>query len=164
MATLSENDQFDLSSEDDFDFEVLNEDVTENVQVLDEDVRENVQVPNVDEMENVEVLNEDVTENVEVLDRDVMVNDVLAGRGGRANNHPGNQRYLGHVADLAIEYRAANDHVQRNNIVEVVVNTIHEEGGRFLRRDNVTGHWRVMTVAQIRDRVMQSFRDNRANA
>ena len=96
---------------------------------------------------------------VEVLDKDVTVNDVLYGRGGRSNNHPGNKRYLKIVADNKIEYKATKEQEIKTSIAEAIVKDIHKKGGRFLKKEGGAQSWRVMTFKEAKTKVSQALRE-----
>ena len=63
-------------------------------------------------------------------------NDVLCGRGGATNNHPGNKKFRAIVADHMSEYLAAK---KKDKIVIArrIVAQIRANGGRFLKRSPV---------------------------
>jgi hypothetical protein len=65
-------------------------------------------------------------------------NDVLRGRGGRTNAHPGNQRLLELVRPLERTY-AALKRGQKGQLSLDIVKRIHDKGGRFLGRE-VSSH------------------------
>ena len=96
---------------------------------------------------------------VEVPDANVRENDVLSGRGGRGNNHPGNRHFRQIVAEHATEYRAGNDAV-RNRVSLDIVKRIHDHGGRFLKMERGAKCWSVMKIDEVRVKVRQALRDS----
>ena len=59
--------------------------------------------------------------------------DVLCGRGGATNNHPGNKRFRAIVADHMDEYLQARKK-EKAVIARRIVDMIKNDGGRFLKR------------------------------
>jgi len=66
-------------------------------------------------------------------------NDVLCGRGGNINNHPGNIRYRAYVAKHKNEYNLTTNKITKAHISQSVIHMIHEMGGRFLTKDSTGG-------------------------
>ena len=87
--------------------------------------------------------------------------DVLVGTGKKSNNM-GNQRLRAHVKELAQVYGDGSKE-ERKALVDWVIASIHELGGRFLKEHNVDGWnvvWNEMSRDQIRNIVTQAFRNN----
>lgn len=61
--------------------------------------------------------------------------DVVFGRGGFANAHVGNQRMLGRVTGLKPRYKMATKK-HKTDMSRFIVQSIMQEGGRFLIRSN----------------------------
>jgi hypothetical protein len=59
--------------------------------------------------------------------------DVLLGRGGRSNQHLGNRRFRALIAQASAEYLLATNK-QKGLISRRIVQTIHQQGGRFLKQ------------------------------
>ncbi len=87
--------------------------------------------------------------------------DVLRGRGGRTNTHPGNQRLLEFVRPLEASY-ALLKRGQKGRLSQDVVDTVHSWGGRFLERevdDHGNERHYLMNQAGAIRLVAQKFRD-----
>lgn len=88
--------------------------------------------------------------------------DVISGRGHGANRHGGNQNYRNLVKKYKVQYIKAITDLDKHQISMQVVNEIHEDGGRFLKR--VYGHecvqWEVMDMNEIKKKVSQALREN----
>ena len=61
--------------------------------------------------------------------------DVLCQRGGLANKHPGNHRYLA-AKDALQDIYLATPKAARTGVAQQLVDQVHAWGGRFLRKDN----------------------------
>lgn len=67
-------------------------------------------------------------------------NDVLSGRGGGTNVHPGNRNFR----DLINLHRRAYLKARKNDkpaISRAIVRSIRESNGRFLKKDEKSGLW-----------------------
>lgn len=86
--------------------------------------------------------------------------DVVGGRGGRSNHHPGNRPYWIRILESRTEYqncRSDNDKARiANGILWYVRNSL---GGRFLNIDNTTKRWYVLPQAIVLDKIKQALRD-----
>mmetsp|Transcript_31696 Transcript_31696/g.76737 ORF Transcript_31696/g.76737 Transcript_31696/m.76737 type:complete len:352 (-) Transcript_31696:564-1619(-) len=88
-------------------------------------------------------------------------NDVLIIGGNRSNNE-GNKRFRALVKDLSKAYKTGSKE-SRKDLVDRVMHSVDESGGRFLKqhiddcRDRV---WRELPKDQIRKTVAQAFRNS----
>jgi hypothetical protein len=68
-------------------------------------------------------------------------NDILYGRGGRTNTHPGNIRYRDKVLELKDEYKLLTKKEKKErNLPMLVVKTMKNEKRYFLMKDK-DGLW-----------------------
>ena len=74
--------------------------------------------------------------------KDPSPNDVLYGRGGGTNHHPGNKRYRKWVEDRKVEY-VNSKRLEKPIVALEVVKKWREQSppGRFLKVDDKTGLW-----------------------
>jgi hypothetical protein len=63
--------------------------------------------------------------------------DVLLGRGGRSNHHPGNKRYREEVENFRTLYSALHTDKEKTDMSQLLVDVIQKTGGRFLEEDKV---------------------------
>ena len=72
------------------------------------------------------------------------VSDILLGRGGSINNHPGNQVFREWVKARREDYNLAPNKVEKMKIARKVMDSVHHAGGRFLQKDpSTSAHWWV---------------------
>lgn len=93
------------------------------------------------------------TEGVKFYSR----NDVLCGRGGGTNVHPGNRRFR----DLINANRRAYLKARKNDkpaISRSIVRTIREMNGRFLKKDEKQGLWFEIGDDCAREKTSQALR------
>lgn len=84
-------------------------------------------------------------------------NDVLCGRGGGTNVHPGNRRFR----DLINANRRAYLKARKNdkpNISRSIVRTVREMNGRFLKKDDKVGLWFEIGDDGAREKTSQALR------
>ena len=83
--------------------------------------------------------------------------DVLMGRGGRSNNHPGNKKYL-HAKDSMQERYMKASKEEKTGISQELVDLVHGWGGRFLKLED-GGHWYVVDNKTARKKASQTLRE-----
>lgn len=89
--------------------------------------------------------------------------DVLLGRGGMTNKHPGNIRFRDLVNGRKKEYKAIPRHRYKlkTQFAENVMRQVHAYGGRFLERvnDKSDSDWVVATDTAARKKCSQRLRE-----
>ncbi|KAL3926892.1 MAG: hypothetical protein SGBAC_013294 [Bacillariaceae sp.] len=86
--------------------------------------------------------------------------DVLLGRGGGSNHHPGNIAYRRRILDLQPKYKTL-DRDDKTTMSENVVKWLQEERrGRFLKRESKASPWYIVTDATARQKVSQALRED----
>jgi len=85
--------------------------------------------------------------------------DVLMGRGGKSNHHPGNMRYRAEIARLQEHYKKTNDKDEKTNISERLVLGVQSYGGNFLEKDE--NGWYIIDIVVARRKVSQALREDK---
>ena len=83
--------------------------------------------------------------------------DVLSGRGGGTNVHPGNRNFR----DLINMHRRAYLKARKNDkpaISRAIVRAVREANGKFLRKDEKTGLWFEIGDDAAREKTSQALR------
>jgi hypothetical protein len=88
---------------------------------------------------------------IEVDDR-----DVLMGRGGITNSHPGNKIYRTHVTMRKEQYSAAPK-LKKAFVAKLVTDEIYHSGGRFLLEKQ--GRWVEISPDKAREKTCQALRE-----
>jgi len=97
----------------------------------------------------------DVKEYVEFTDT-----DVLFGRGGRSNHHPGNKAYRDIVTGKQDHYRSC-DKNEKTKVAQGIVDHVNNEiRGRFLELDKDCQRWFLVPQVVARRKVGQALREN----
>jgi len=89
-------------------------------------------------------------------------NDVLCGRGGNINTHPGNSRFRDLVEQRKISYIDAQFKRDKRRISQSILDDIKglTPAGRFLTRHEKDGPWREIDEDKARDKTSQALREN----
>ena len=99
-----------------------------------------------------------IHENSSITLRDV---DVVVGKGGWANNHPGN-RYMRSLLRANKEVYKSLENFDKTTLTRNLVRSLQARGGRFLERDK-SGGWRIMEDNRARKKVSAAIRDVKIN-
>ncbi|KAL7426455.1 hypothetical protein ACHAXH_000613 [Discostella pseudostelligera] len=87
--------------------------------------------------------------------------DVICGRGGKANTHPGNISFRNEAKKLR-EWYDSSSKSEKFTISSYLVDIVRERGGRFLMRDkNVPGRWLEAESGDVRKKASQALREGR---
>eukprot|EP00522_Entomoneis_paludosa_P015741 CAMPEP_0172451786 /NCGR_PEP_ID=MMETSP1065-20121228/9677_1 /TAXON_ID=265537 /ORGANISM="Amphiprora paludosa, Strain CCMP125" /LENGTH=439 /DNA_ID=CAMNT_0013203757 /DNA_START=769 /DNA_END=2088 /DNA_ORIENTATION=+ len=85
--------------------------------------------------------------------------DVYRGRGKKHWNREGNMKFRELIRSKVHEYQSAADKEDKTEVIVSVVNTVREQGGRFLMQHDDTGRWYDIGESQARMKVYHSLRD-----
>jgi hypothetical protein len=84
--------------------------------------------------------------------------DVLLGRGGRSNHHPGNKRYREEVKNLHKWYLGIEDKDEKTDLSQCLVDYVHSYEGRFLEKDS--NGWFLVPNIVARRKASQALRED----
>ena len=84
--------------------------------------------------------------------------DVLMGRGGATNNNSGNIRFREIVLSKQLVYLDSKKK-EKKAIAQECVDSVHANGGRFLRRDDATGCWTEVPLKKAVTKASQCLRE-----
>ena len=88
--------------------------------------------------------------------------DVICGRGGKANTHPGNISFRNEAKKLRDWYDSSSKS-EKFTISSYLVDIVRDRGGRFLIRDkDVPGRWQEAESGDVRKKASQALREGRA--
>jgi len=87
-------------------------------------------------------------------------NDVLSGRGGRTNGHPGNISFREIVKEKKEEYIKARKR-HKPLIAREIVDNIRQKQppGRFLKKDKITSFWKDIGNKKAVEKTSQALRE-----
>jgi hypothetical protein len=88
-------------------------------------------------------------------------NDVICGRGGKANSHPGNISFRSEALKLRSWYESSSKS-EKYTISNMLVDYVKERGGRFLKRDAENpGQWLECDGNDVRKKASQALREGK---
>lgn len=94
-----------------------------------------------------------------IPDSDINDKDVLSGRGGGTNNHPGNKEFRSLVDQYRSEYVLSKKWAKRE-IARNIVESIRSKGGRFLKKEG--SMWCDIGDQKAREKTSQALREGLA--
>mmetsp|Transcript_625 Transcript_625/g.1469 ORF Transcript_625/g.1469 Transcript_625/m.1469 type:complete len:292 (-) Transcript_625:520-1395(-) len=100
-------------------------------------------------------------DNVDLLAEDYKPGnyDVLCGRGTQSFIHIGNRRFRITIAMNLDRYLRFRTRVERTSRVEEILKSVRAAGGRFLKRDKITGMWFDIGDKAAHKKVGHALRD-----
>uniref|UniRef100_A0A7S3LC51 DUF6824 domain-containing protein n=1 Tax=Amphora coffeiformis TaxID=265554 RepID=A0A7S3LC51_9STRA len=88
--------------------------------------------------------------------------DILCGRGGRSNHHPGNKRYRRVISEMKIMYKNQGAKSNKTDLSRCIVNHVCRYGGRFIKKEEGTGRYFVLSRGEARKKTSQALRETKA--
>jgi hypothetical protein len=86
--------------------------------------------------------------------------DVLLGRGGRSNHHVGNKAYRDEVGNLREWYRSSEKNA-KTDLSQLLVDWVQKERkGQFMKMEESTGKWYIVTNIVARRKASQALREH----
>ncbi|KAL3935637.1 MAG: hypothetical protein SGBAC_008883 [Bacillariaceae sp.] len=88
--------------------------------------------------------------------------DILMGRGGKSNHHPGNKRYREDISNFKKTYAQLQNKEDKTDLSRNVVDHVHNYKGRFLALDKTLrpACWYEITDTVARRKVSQALRED----
>lgn len=93
-----------------------------------------------------------------LITAEVTPNDVLCGRGGKINSHPGNQSFRDLIREHQSIYLKAKKKL-KPLLASSIVDIVHKRKGRFLKRDFATGGFYEIGVDKAIEKTAQALRE-----
>ena len=89
--------------------------------------------------------------------------DILCGRGGKSNHHPGNKKYRQVVGFMKYKYQNCPAKTQKTDLSRTIVDYCHSYGGRFVKKDtDYQGErYYVLTKDEARKKTSQALRETK---
>jgi len=85
--------------------------------------------------------------------------DVVCARGKSYWDHEGNRRYPALIQAATEKYSSTSNKLEKTLIVSDIVEAIHAQKGRFVKKETKGGVWVVVDEVFAREKVSQSLRD-----
>jgi hypothetical protein len=84
--------------------------------------------------------------------------DILGGRGGKSNHHPGNKRYRAEIENLKEWYTKIDDKDEKTDLSQCLVDFCQSYGARFLQFDGKG--WYIIENIEARRKASQALRED----
>lgn len=85
--------------------------------------------------------------------------DVIGGRGGRSNHHPGNRPYWLKILEARHAYKICETDAEKCRIAQDILDFVKGRGGRFLNLEDSTKRWFELPDLVVLDKAKQALRD-----
>ncbi len=91
---------------------------------------------------------------------DIHIHDVLSGRGGASNNHPGNEAFRQLVNKVKVDYLQCPKR-EKPLLAMRIVQAVRAQSppGRFLQHDKLTDTWKDVGDTKAREKTSQALRE-----
>ena len=88
-------------------------------------------------------------------------NDLICGRGGKVNAHPGNRRFRAWVNERKEAYTRAHAKGEKNAIAQSILHALVSQNppGRVLHFDDKTGIYKEVSVKKAMSKTTQALRE-----
>jgi len=93
---------------------------------------------------------------------EVRPTDILCGRGGRSNHHPGNKRYRQIVGNIKFAYQQCPAKTLKTDLSRAIIESCYSYGARFIKQESNDGRYYVLTKAEARKKTSQALRETKA--
>jgi hypothetical protein len=80
---------------------------------------------------------------------------------GKSNHHSGNKRYRQVVSEMKRTYQSTGAKTAKTDLSRAIVEHVVGYGGRFLKKDESTGQYFLLTKAQARRKTSQALRETK---
>ena len=87
--------------------------------------------------------------------------DVICERGGKSNRHEGTKVYRGMIEKFKPEYQNLTAKTEKTNLSRKIIAQIQRNGGRFLKKDEKSGHYFVLCAVETTKKVSQALREKK---
>mmetsp|Transcript_5060 Transcript_5060/g.7671 ORF Transcript_5060/g.7671 Transcript_5060/m.7671 type:complete len:313 (-) Transcript_5060:169-1107(-) len=85
--------------------------------------------------------------------------DILCGRGGKSNHHPGNIKYREIIYGYRAQYRSLTEKDDKTGLSHVIVAKVKREGCRFVKFDDTKKKWYIASDKIARRKTAQALRE-----
>ena len=86
-------------------------------------------------------------------------NDVICCRGRQYWNHDGNKYYRNLIENNTKKYAQSRHKIEKSLIVMQIIDKIHDNNGRFVKRQGKGGPWIEVDEVFAKEKITQSLRD-----
>jgi len=87
--------------------------------------------------------------------------DVICERGGKSNRHAGTKRYRGVIEKYKPEYQSLASKSAKTSLSKNIIAQIQRNGGRFLKKDEGSQEYFVLSLVETTKKVSQALREKK---
>ena len=92
-----------------------------------------------------------------ILGSEITDLDVICERGGKSNRHAGTKRYRGMIEKHKPKYKNLAAKNDKTNVSRGIIKEIQNAGGRFLKKDEETGNYFVLSAVETTKKVSHTI-------
>mmetsp|Transcript_17048 Transcript_17048/g.28946 ORF Transcript_17048/g.28946 Transcript_17048/m.28946 type:complete len:346 (-) Transcript_17048:102-1139(-) len=96
-----------------------------------------------------------------IRETEITEKDVICERGGKSNRHAGTKRYRGMIERYKKEYQQLTAKADKTNLSRSLIAQIQKNGGRFLKKDEDTNQYFVLSAVETTKKVSQALREKK---
>lgn len=96
-----------------------------------------------------------------IAEAEITEKDVICERGGKSNRHEGTKVYRGMIEKFKPKYQNLTAKTEKTNLSRKIIAQIQSNGGRFLKKDEQTGHYFVLCAVETTKKVSQALREKK---
>merc|ERR1740123_1340048 len=93
-----------------------------------------------------------------ISEEEITEKDVICERGGKSNRHAGTKRYRGMIEKFKPQYQSLTSKTSKTNLSRKIISQIQENGGRFLKKDEKSQKYYVLSPVETTKKVSQAMR------
>ena len=87
--------------------------------------------------------------------------DVICERGGKSNRHAGTKKYRGMIEKFKPTYQSMTKKIAKTNLSRDIISQIQDSDGRFLKKDEKTSQYFVISKVDTTKKVSQALREKK---
>jgi len=96
-----------------------------------------------------------------ICEEEITEKDVICERGGKSNRHAGTKRYRGMIERFKPKYQSIKAKTAKTNLSRKIISQIQENGGRFLKKDEKSQKYFVLSPVETTKKVSQAMREKK---
>jgi len=104
----------------------------------------------------------DVEPEAHISEEEITDKDVICERGGKSNRHAGTKRYRGMIERFKPEYQSLTAKTAKTNLSRKIISQIQEKGGRFLKKDERSQKYFILSAVETTKKVSQALREKKS--
>jgi hypothetical protein len=96
-----------------------------------------------------------------IAESEITEMDVICERGGKSNRHAGTKIYRGMIEKFKPKYQNLKAKIEKTNLSRDIIAQIQKKSGRFLKKDEQSGHYFVLCKVETTKKVSQALREKK---